>query len=350
MKEFFKKRNEVAVFNLPGTGEESHQKIEYREDPLTGRTSVIGEGLLQKSAIFYGETDHDLIQRMVQSSRGRCFFCPPTVHNATPTYPELLCPDTGRLQGQWSLLFPNLFPLAKLHTVLTWPDHHYLTPAGFTPELLTDLFQLTGTFLVAVKTTMPEIRFLSLNSNYMPPAGASVLHPHFQLLGMTLPPHRHAEVINAAAAWHMKNRRCYWDDLIHAEQSENHRWVTETGAWSWMTAWSPIGSNEVVGVHGSAASIFDLSPLDWAELASGIHCVLSEYHRRNYSSFNICLAGGCCDAPEGQRCVVRIISRQNVKPMYRNDEYFLQKLHGVELIVSPPEELAADLRRSFPNQ
>ena len=102
-----------------------------------------------------------------------------------------------------------------------------------------------------------------------------------------------------------------------------------------------------MGVHRSATSLFELSPLDWAELASGLNCILTEYHRRGYSSFNICIAGGCCRDSEGQRCVIRIISRQNVKSMYRNDEYFLQKLHGIELIVSPPEELATDLRRSF---
>ena len=42
---------------------------------------------------------------------------------------------------------------------------------------------------------------------------------------------------------------------------------------------------------------------------------------------------------------VRVITRQNVYPNYRCDDYFLQKLLGEELILTPPEELAENLRR-----
>ena len=344
--EFFKKRSEHAVFKMPGADEISKHKVEYREDPLTGKTSVIGEGLLKKAAIFFGETDQDLVRELSENSKGKCFFCPPAVYEATPKYPAELCPE-GRMQGEHSLLFPNLFPLAELHTVLTWPDCHFLSPGEFTPELLADLFNLTGRFLVPVRQQLPEIRALSLNSNYMPPAGASVLHPHFQLLGTKQPAHHHREVIEKAAQWYHQNGSCYWNDLISAEKNARERWVNESNGWSWFTAWSPIGSNEVLGVHESAQTLFDLKGQDWKGLASGLHTVLKEYHRRQYSSFNVCLTGGCCDSLEGQRCVIRVISRQNVKPLYRNDEYFLQKLHGIELIVSPPEELAEDLRSQF---
>ncbi|MCD4653209.1 hypothetical protein K8T06_04680 [bacterium] len=346
MNDFFRNRLETAVFHLPGSSMESHQLIEYREDPLTGRTSVIGEGLLKKAAIFFGETDKNLVNKLVRESRKKCFFCPPAVQTVTPTYPESLCPQ-GRLTGETSLLFPNLFPLAELHSVLTWPDYHYLTPSDFSTELLTDLFQLAGRFFVPVKNCLPDIRFLSLNSNYMPPSGASVIHPHFQLLGTKLPAHYHREIIEAVVLWFSEHGCSYWDALIEAERIACDRWIGETGPWLWMTAWSPMGSNEVLGIHKSAQTLFELDPDDWSALADGLHRVLSEYDARNYSSFNVCLTGGCCDVLTGQRCVIRIISRQNVQSLYRNDEYFLQKFHGIELIVSPPETLTAVLRKQF---
>lgn len=346
MKDFFRKRCETAVFHLPQTGEEIRQAIEYREDPLIGRTSVIGEGLLKKAAIFFGETDPKLIETMVHDSREHCFFCPPAVFNATPTYGDSLCPG-GRMTGETTLLFPNLFPLAELHTVLTWPEHHYLKPSGFTPDLLSDIFHLGQRFLHSVRIQLPDIRFFSLNCNYMPPAGASILHPHFQLLGTREPAHRLREIIDAAVQWHTDTGESYWDALIRAETAAGERWIGRTGHWSWITAWSPLGSNEVIGIHDSKPTLFDLDAGDWNDLATGLHRVLAEYDARKYSSFNICLTGGCCDVLDGQRCVIRTITRQNVKSLYRNDEYFLQKLHGIELIVSPPESLAEDLQQRF---
>jgi UDPglucose--hexose-1-phosphate uridylyltransferase len=50
---------------------------------------------------------------------------------------------------------------------------------------------------------------------------------------------------------------------------------------------------------------------------------------------------------EGSRCVFKIISRQNLYPNYRNDDYFLQKMLQTELIFDPPEELAGKLRAIF---
>ena len=47
------------------------------------------------------------------------------------------------------------------------------------------------------------------------------------------------------------------------------------------------------------------------------------------------------------RCMLKIITRQNLYPNYRNDDYFLQKLLQSELIINSPEEIADALRKSF---
>jgi hypothetical protein len=50
---------------------------------------------------------------------------------------------------------------------------------------------------------------------------------------------------------------------------------------------------------------------------------------------------------KGFRCLLKIISWQNLYPNYRNDDYFLQKLLHSELIINLPEELASGLRPYF---
>jgi hypothetical protein len=42
-----------------------------------------------------------------------------------------------------------------------------------------------------------------------------------------------------------------------------------------------------------------------------------------------------------------MISRQNLYPNYRNDDYFLQKLLQTELIINLPEEIAMITRNYF---
>jgi len=54
--------------------------------------------------------------------------------------------------------------------------------------------------------------------------------------------------------------------------------------------------------------------------------------------------------PDGDpafRCQLRVISRQTVHQNYRTDDHFLQRLLGDELILLPPEELAARARTRF---
>jgi UDPglucose--hexose-1-phosphate uridylyltransferase len=346
MQEMFQKRLEKALFRYPGSGIPKSCTVEYRIDPLTGRSSVICENLLQKISILYGETDAGFIKLLVEETRPNCIFCPPGVFESTPLYTTDLCPN-GRLQNATSVLFPNLFPTAALHAVLTWPDYHFLTPGQFDTTLLADAFSLTETFAGSVNTVLPEVNFLSVNCNYMPPAGGSIIHPHLQIIGSLEPPHRLAEIILAVEKWHAACRENFWDRLCAEEQSIGERWIGTTGPWTWIAPWSPMGANEIMGIHRSASTVFDLAAGDWSYLAEGLHRVLYHYENLSYSSFNFCLAGGCRNGGNAQRCVIRIISRQNVRPNYRNDEYFLQKFHGIELIVQAPETLAADLRKRF---
>ena len=66
------------------------------------------------------------------------------------------------------------------------------------------------------------------------------------------------------------------------------------------------------------------------------------------STFNFTLYSGPLGAhDEAFRCFLRVISRQNVYENYRTDDYFLQKLLRNELILTPPETLAASLRDAF---
>jgi galactose-1-phosphate uridylyltransferase len=109
-----------------------------------------------------------------------------------------------------------------------------------------------------------------------------------------------------------------------------------------------MGSNEITAIHDKEADFGALSNGDLQDLAHGISKVLLLYERLGYLSFNYALFSVRQGArAEGARCVFKIISRQNLYPNYRSDDYFLQKMLQTELIFNLPEELAEQLKKMF---
>ncbi len=87
---------------------------------------------------------------------------------------------------------------------------------------------------------------------------------------------------------------------------------------------------------------------DLRDLSYGITKVLYLYERLGHLSFNFSLFSVSTNASkEGFRCILKIVSRQNLYPNYRNDDYFLQKMLQSELIFNLPEEPAERLREAF---
>jgi galactose-1-phosphate uridylyltransferase len=115
-----------------------------------------------------------------------------------------------------------------------------------------------------------------------------------------------------------------------------------------MTAFSPLGSNEVIAVHVGEGDFALLSDADLRSLSDGISKVLTFYEDLGHLSFNYSIFSLRKSHPkEGFRCLLKIINRQNLYQNYRNDDYFLQKMLQSELIINLPEELAEKLRALF---
>ena len=103
-----------------------------------------------------------------------------------------------------------------------------------------------------------------------------------------------------------------------------------------------------MAIHESGADFAELTLSDLKDLSYGISRVLAFYETLGHLSFNYAVYSIKRDrSSEGFRCLIKIISRQNLYPNYRNDDYFLQKLLQAELIITPPEELATQLKAYF---
>lgn len=325
--------------------EEHH--VEVRKDPLLGDTSVYNPFLKDKAKLFFGENDHELVKKLVEDNAKNCIFCGENVVQKTAKYPIDLIPD-GRMRVGEAVLFANAFSVGKYHPVIALSKAHFLKLSEFRPDLLTDGFKASQEFLRSVYRKDLSAIYATVNANYLFPAGASLVHPHLQMLITPVAYSYQARLLNASRIYHDKNGSSYFGDLIHEEKRINSRSIAQKGNWHWVAAFSPMGSNEIMAVHEKETDFGSLSEPDLRDLSYGISKVLSFYESLGRLSFNFALFSVKMGAEaEGFRSVFKIISRQNLYANYRNDDYFLQKMLQSELIFNLPEELAETLRKVF---
>ena len=339
--------SEVHILNpFNGFTEETHI-VEVRKDPLLGDKSVYNPVFKNKVKFFFGECDAGLIEKLVEDSAKTCIFCGENLEKNTPQYPQRLVPE-GRLKIGEAVLFPNLFPVGKYHAVIALSKAHFLRLSEFSPEIIGNGLRAAQQFVNTVYAHDQEAAFVAVNANYLFPAGATLVHPHLQMLITPTAYSYHERLLLACHVYHGENGSEYYADLVEAEKNIGARYIARTGGWHWMAAFTPMGINEIVAVHESDNDFGELSDSDLRNLASGISRVLALYDGLGHLSFNYSiLSARGSSASAGFRCILKIISRQNLYPNYRNDDYFLQKLLQTELIINLPEELAEKTRKLF---
>lgn len=330
---------------LKDFAEEVHS-LQIRKDPLLGDVSVYNPYLKDKAKAFFGECDPELIARLVDESARNCFFCGEKLEKGTPRFPADFLPE-GRLRVGEALLFPNLFSLGTHHPVICLCNAHFLKLSEFGEDIIADGLTAAQKFLRIVYERDRSAAFAAVTANYLFPAGASLVHPHLQMVVNAVPYSYHARLLEAAGSYYRRNASSYFVDLVQVER-RGPRYVTQKGAWHWLAPFSPMGNNEFMAVHETECDFGNLTIQDLQDLSYGISRVLDFYESLGHLSFNYAVYSTKESSSSNNfRCLAKIICRQNLYPNYRNDDYFLQKLLQAELIITPPEDIATLLREHF---
>ncbi|MFP4391762.1 MAG: hypothetical protein ACLFOA_00425 [Desulfohalobiaceae bacterium] len=345
----FEVQKQESVFHNPMQDMQlTRQSLEVRTDPLTKHQSLLNTGLEGKAQILFPDTDYEYLEQRGQETQESCFLCGENWQQKTPAYPEEFLPQ-GRLQQGQAALFPNLFPIGAYHSVIRLGDKHLRKLDDLPPELLADGFQVALDFLRKCYAYDPSMRYATMNANYLFPAGASLVHPHFQILNSPTPSTQHQLLLDKSQEYLQNNQSCYWEDLLQEEKRLGKRWIGQIGNSYWLTAFAPIGYNEIQVVWPRKQSFLQWDEQDTQDLAQGLSHVLQVWHSMRLSTFNF----SCFSAPLGQDsphfcCMMRLVNRQNVHAHHRTDDYFFQKLLQNELILNRPEDLAQWMQKGFP--
>lgn len=344
--QFAKYNSTFRILNPYNDFAEEEHRVEVRKDPLLGDTSVYNPYLKDKAKAFFGQNDPELIARLVEDTAKTCIFCGDNVRQKTARYPDDIVPG-GRIEVGEAVLFANLFSIATYHPVIALSKAHFLKLSEFRPRLLSDGFRAAKLFLRDLYQRDVTASFATVNANYLLPAGASLIHPHMQMLVGEVPYSYHARILNASGNYLVGNGTEYFSDLITEEKRSGERYIARQGGWHWIAAFSPTGSNEITGIHESESDLEKLTERDLRDLCDGISMVLALFESLGHLSFNYSFYSAKGGDAVGFHCMIKIVNRQNLYPNYRNDDYFLQKLLQSELILNLPEELAVEARKHF---
>lgn len=330
---------QITARFLSPDGSEMTKSLEVRFDPLLGTTSRIAEGVVLSRA------DEGALAPL-QAPNSGCPFCPDRIRRVTP---RVLRPieSGGRLERGESVLFPNLVPYSQYAAVVVFSQRHWLALNAFTPQRLFDNLAVAVDYVRKVHAFDPRAENCAYNINYLYPSGGSLPHPHAQVY---LDPHPTTLMRlqrEASVAYWTTQGRSYWEDLVETERAQGLRFVAQVGPTDWITAFAPVGFNEVRAVVAGCETFLDLTEDDLNALATGISRVLHWYELMGYNSFNLALYSGPLNASHGWRVHLSMITRTAMLPYYRSDAMHMERLHWEAAIDRLPERVADDLRAHF---
>jgi UDPglucose--hexose-1-phosphate uridylyltransferase len=314
-----------------GSSEPAAVPVEFRWDPLTGHTTR----LLASRGALMPQNDFDL-HALSDDTATTCPFCGESVDALTPRLlPEIS--HQGRIRRGEAVLFPNLLAYAKHASVSVYSaKRHYLPLGDMTPELVGDNLATQVAFAKAVQGFDPESRWASVNANHMLPSGSSLFHPHLQ--GAVDPTPTTMQRLLAGTPPER------FTDYLGAERVDGRRYLGSTGSVEWLASFAPILPAELRAFVPGWASPAELSPALVEELGAGIAIALGLYAEMGYESFNLAVYGAPPVTP-GYPLNLRMGVRSNLKPLYRSDSTYLERLHwegAVDLFPEDVAELAGD--------
>src|SRR5512137_789833 len=265
---------------------------ELRRDPIVGRWVIIATDRAKKPS--------ELARPAAAPVAGLCPFCPGQ-EDKTPREVYV----TGRTPGAaangpgWKVrVVPNRFPALKIEgdldrkadgiydlmngigaheVVIETPDH------GRPMKDLSD--QELTEVLFAFKARMLDLRndlrfrYILLFKNQGALAGASLEHPHSQLIALPITPRQVQDEIDGARRHFEHRERCIFCDVVAQERKDRSRLVFENEEFVVFAPWAPRSPFETWVVPKRHESNFEAEPRE--RLAFAAQALRSTLRRLN---------------------------------------------------------------------
>jgi UDPglucose--hexose-1-phosphate uridylyltransferase len=260
---------------------------ELRHDPLQNRWVIIAtERMLRPS---------DFVAPPPPAKTGFCPFCP---GNETKTPPEIFAfrdPNTTPNTPGWRVrVVSNKFPALRIEGELNRRGrgvYDYLNGIGAheviieTPDHNTQLADLPLPHFVEVLKAYRarlvdlkkdgRLRYVLLFKNHGVAAGASLEHPHTQIIATPVTPHTVGLELQSARQHYHSKERCLYCDIIAQELDERSRIILDGD----FIAWAPFASRfpyeTTIAPKNHSCDFGDLTDAELTQLARAMKELLT---------------------------------------------------------------------------
>lgn len=209
---------------------------ELRKDPILGRWVIISEERKNRPCVF--ETHITTTE-----NAGCCPFCP---GNESSTPPEILVYKTKQNQNWQVRVVSNKYPALKIeckselkkeglynfiegvgaHEVIIETPSHTEHPADMEISELDLVFKAYKERILDLKKD-PRFKYILIFKNHKTLAGATLEHPHSQLIALPMIPIRVEQEIEGAKKYSVSKNSCAFCDIIEQEKKLGKRIITE---------------------------------------------------------------------------------------------------------------------------
>ena len=213
---------------------------ELRHDPIQRRWVIIATERAKRPCDFTGSTDETPNGKFCPFCEGNEHTTPPEVYayrsnGSKPNQPgwtvrvvsnkfPALCIEGG-LDREGEGIFDKMNGVGAHEVVIETPDHnlHLADQPLEHLELVLRAYQRRLNDLMGD----PRFRYVLIFKNYGMTAGASLSHPHTQLIATPITPRTISMELDSAREHYMRKERCLFCDIIRQELKEGIRVISQ---------------------------------------------------------------------------------------------------------------------------
>jgi len=224
---------------------------ELRKDPVVGRWVIISTERARRPS--------DFSPQPVLRAGGDCVFCPGQESHTPDEILAVRSPESQANAPGWTLrVVPNKFPALRIegdmeqsgeglydrmsgvgaHEVIVETPDHAATLATIGEAAVADI-------LWAYRERMADLgkdrrfQYVMVFKNHGEAAGASLEHPHSQLIATPIVPIMLTEEIEGGERHYRLKKRCIWCDIIRQERRRGGRIILEGDGFVALAPFAP---------------------------------------------------------------------------------------------------------------